>query len=650
MKALIYKEFRENLKVAVPVFLLLTVVCWFAASDGGGGNALLGAQSLRIFSLVCAGLGAALGWSQIHHERPRDLWAFLVHRPITRTEIFFAKMIVGLLSYFLAISLPVLGYLIWISIPGHLGAPFEWGTVLPAAGWMLLGPLWYFAAMLTSLREARWYASRGLGLAAVLPVQALALNLPGLPLFWQFELAIALLTAVLALAVWGSFQTSGGYQGQPLPGKAALATVMALGTSTVILVAIAFIASVFHQPNSRANYAVTKAGAVFRVVTRDNEPAIITDLTGARLKDPKTGADLDWEKFNRELAREYSLSADFGNPPIAFNLMEPRDFFYVGWREVDGVAWYWTRQGYLAGYEGRTHRFTGRLGPHGIIKDKLNTDEGFLRPRFAGHQISPRTLATSKTDYELDLRNRVARPIFTASADDRIAGTRDVSDSATIVLTKQSIQMVDTQGKLLCQFSHDPQYREPSSIAVFPLEGRDQFVLWIYPSRLQSQNLAGKIPRQMVRISEGNVGPKIELEPPDPPRPDDERIDDALSFFVSPEFPFVKPLLFRLALSHVPIQWKLVKIAFVSALMCAVAGWLIGRRYRFGIQAQMGWVLFHLLTGFPGLLAFLCVREWPARESCPACKKPRVVDRERCEHCGANFSPPEKTGREIFAT
>src|SRR5215471_6856573 len=205
MKTLINKELRENLKLAVPVFLLLSMFCCFAAWAGGD-NALLSAESLRPFSIICAGFAAALGWWQIHHERPRDLWAFLVHRPITRTEIFFAKIMAGLLIYFLAVSLPLLGYLIWISVPGHLSAPFEWGTALPAAGWVLLGPLWYFAAMLTSLREARWYASRGMGLAAALPVQALVLKLPGLSLFWQIELTIGLLTAALALAVWGSFQ------------------------------------------------------------------------------------------------------------------------------------------------------------------------------------------------------------------------------------------------------------------------------------------------------------------------------------------------------------------------------------------------------------------------------------------------------------
>src|SRR6267154_4720612 len=107
MKFLFYKELRENFKLAVPVFLLLTIFFMFAAWDGGE-NALLSSQFLRMISLGCAGAAAALGWLQIHHERPRDLWAFLVHRPITRTEIFFAKITAGLILYFLSVSLPML--------------------------------------------------------------------------------------------------------------------------------------------------------------------------------------------------------------------------------------------------------------------------------------------------------------------------------------------------------------------------------------------------------------------------------------------------------------------------------------------------------------------------------------------------------------
>ena len=48
------------------------------------------------------------------------------------------------------------------------------------------------------------------------------------------------------------------------------------------------------------------------------------------------------------------------------------------------------------------------------------------------------------------------------------------------------------------------------------------------------------------------------------------------------------------------------------------------------------------------VLALLTLYDWPARETCAGCGRKRVVDREECEHCGAAFPPPEKTGAEIF--
>ena len=86
-----------------------------------------------------------------------------------------------------------------------------------------------------------------------------------------------------------------------------------------------------------------------------------------------------------------------------------------------------------------------------------------------------------------------------------------------------------------------------------------------------------------------------------------------------------------------------------AVLVCLPVGWWLGRRYQFSLAAQAGWAVFHLLCGVPGLLAFLSVQEWPAREACPNCKRLRVVDRAQCEHCGADFAPPEKTGTEVFA-
>lgn len=59
-------------------------------------------------------------------------------------------------------------------------------------------------------------------------------------------------------------------------------------------------------------------------------------------------------------------------------------------------------------------------------------------------------------------------------------------------------------------------------------------------------------------------------------------------------------------------------------------------------------IVFHLLCGFPGFIAFLCVQEWPVRIVCPRCNKIRLVDHARCEHCEAGFAPAGKNGTEIF--
>ena len=92
--------------------------------------------------------------------------------------------------------------------------------------------------------------------------------------------------------------------------------------------------------------------------------------------------------------------------------------------------------------------------------------------------------------------------------------------------------------------------------------------------------------------------------------------------------------------------WNL--FSYALAFICSIIGWTLARRYNFSTKASIGWTLFVFLLGIPGLLAFLCVQEWPVREVCPNCKKLRTVDREFCEHCESAFLPTEKNGTEIF--
>jgi hypothetical protein len=89
-------------------------------------------------------------------------------------------------------------------------------------------------------------------------------------------------------------------------------------------------------------------------------------------------------------------------------------------------------------------------------------------------------------------------------------------------------------------------------------------------------------------------------------------------------------------------------LRIIPAILCVAIGSWLGRKHNLTLRAKVAWGVFHFLFGLPGVLAFLAVQEWPAREPCPNCRKLRVVNREHCEYCGAEFSPPPTTGIEIF--
>ena len=72
------------------------------------------------------------------------------------------------------------------------------------------------------------------------------------------------------------------------------------------------------------------------------------------------------------------------------------------------------------------------------------------------------------------------------------------------------------------------------------------------------------------------------------------------------------------------------------------------RKYPFSRSEKIAWRFLMLLMGPGALLALYSLYDWPAKELCPACGKMRVVNRENCEFCGAPFTPPAPTGKEIF--
>ncbi len=176
MKPLFWKELRQNLKWAIGVLAVMGLAAIYIAWVVSRPQATQGLfrwspyllpwerfQQLSVLGCPLAGL--LLGVLHIAPEKRRDLWAFLVHRPVSRTTIFRAQASAGLLLYVVAVGIPVAGGMVWLATPGHAAAPFYLPMTLPGLADVLSGAVYYLAGILISMREARWYGSRVLAVA-----------------------------------------------------------------------------------------------------------------------------------------------------------------------------------------------------------------------------------------------------------------------------------------------------------------------------------------------------------------------------------------------------------------------------------------------------------------------------------------------------
>ncbi len=669
MKALIGKELRENLKLAVLGLAAITLLAVWSWRDYAGmmedaalGLRRLGQEHLQpvqsgLFQVgtiwLCVLFGAVLGWMQIFNERHRDLWAFLVHRPASRTEIFFGKIIAGLAIYIVAAGLPLACFIAWAAMPGHVAAPFQWAMALPIASFFLAGIAFYFAGMLTGLRQARWYASRTLGLGLALLV-LLATFLPSWR-FWQILVAMLMGIAILATAVWGGFHSDGHYEGQPALGKPALTASLTVGALVVAFLGFGLLFKLLPSLSDSerwSSYVMIKDGTIDRQIEGGGKPPEFVDLEGKPLVDPKTGRMIEEEGFKRRACKSISIPIDWAKQRLSRR--NPPTFFTFWQATSDTIWYYWNPYGRLVGYDIATRRFIGSLGPKGFAKNLVGEGDRFNAPdEYRSLQVPPRILQTATGVYRADLQDHTTRTLFTAEKDDTIVGAADISLNEadwdyTAVVTRRFVHLLTPDGKVVWKTPYEPAYPDYNRVRVSFLAKPGQFALWIAPSRRVNKEAEWKLPTHVAWIdSEQGVFKGVDLPNLNLPR-NGYSLEAKLSSLLMPPALWAGWYLFE---DREPpeLPWKLVLISLAAAAAVWVPlGLRLGWRYNFNVRAQLGWAVFHLLCGIPGFLAFLSVQEWPAQETCSNCEKLRSIDREKCEHCGAEFPAPAKTGTEIF--
>ena len=647
MKTLIRKELRENLKPAalgLLVFIILTVGSYryYAGmiEDAAAGLRNASGYSYRLqpltasitltqAALLCAVFGAFLGWVQIQHERHRDLWAFLIHRPVDKTTIYFSKVTGGLSLYLVAAGLPLAGYILWAATPGHVAAPFQPEMIWPFFTAFLGGVAFYFAGMLTSLRQARWFFGRGFGLG-----MALLVCLTGMQATWPFWqiLAIMLLgILILAIAAWGSFISHGQYQGQPAFGKVMLTASLLPGAVAVVFIVACFLVNLLplsFRNGAWSTYHMAKDGTLYRESRGGSQPPSIVDLDGRPFTDPQTGNKV--------------LPIDFG-PYASTPLYDdvdpegrrpkddyPRTYFNF-WRQDQGSLWfYWAGCGRLVGYNLTSRRLIVSLGPKGFASDLRGAGDRFDTPtQYQNFLISEVTLATATTLYKIDTQNRAVRPLFTVENDDSILSRMDVQpysrewDSDIVVATKRFVYLVRTDGSVVWQAPYEPGYPDYKRVQIYFLKEPGHFAYWLEPTIAANRKAGWTLTIRARWIDhDGGVVKTVDL-PNLSAKQGPDRTDKLLALVVPA--PLWRVFYWRMDRDWSwVVPWELVGISLASAAIIWIPlGWRLGRRYNFTIGQQLGWAVFHLVFNLPGFLTFIGVQEWPARVPCTKCHKLR---------------------------
>ena len=676
MTAVIWKEVRENLKWAVLWLLGVAAACAAMINvqrGWQGPESLCAAPFLAVMTIGAAAGGALLGLLQTVSETRRDQWAFFIHRPATRAQLFFGKVTGGIGLLVAALGIPLLGAALWAATPGHVAAPFAWGMVLPGIADILTGIVFYFGGMLTGLRRVRWYGSRPLGLSAAIPCAVLVWNVLE---FWQALLVILAFGAPLGLAAWGSFQTGGEYAPQPRVAKWALGVCMAAGLVVVVGTGVACVHELLRSDRgyTRSEYWIDQDGSILRGTTTDGIVMAVTDVRGntlAEYESPQARA----RTRERTLYPTRVLS-DWDQP---FASYRSSWCFYALVGRSGLVNWYYVRAlGLIAGYDLKDRRQVGSLGPDGPVSSAAGYARPFADLRMPNPWDFWGLLVSAHAVYRVEVGEQRVSQVFASPQGEEVRRaiqpwlqSRGASKPANMVVvaTDKRLHVVSDTGAPMfsAPYHYDPQRYPNLSLALSSDAAR--YFLWYGPASTLRLRERENTPSHVIELAaDGQELRRFDLPPILNRAAPDSWYDMLPLVFVPLGLAIaasglstngdwvgdqVSPMASRSLMDELsgnswPVVALGVALLLVSAIGCAVLMLVIGRRYAFGRAARYAWAVFGLFGGPVAVATLLALRDWPARQACPSCRRLRVVDRDLCEHCGAPFATPPRDATAIF--
>jgi hypothetical protein len=677
IRALVWKESRPLLPWALMAMLgtglALALVMATLASNGfvsDGEPGVLAEEVKIVTAFAAAAAGLLLGVLCMAFELPPDRWALLVHRPVSRSRLFAAKIIAAVGLYLLATLTPFGVLTLWTSIAGNVAGPFYWRMTLPGLMAIFCGLAFLLAAMVTVRREARWLGSRILPLAvpALLLVMFIGVEQWWLN-FWGL-LSVCIVGVVMLLAAaWAIFVADG--QGVRIlrVGRLPLGFVMLVGVFMAGMIATAMVA-IFVPSGSYVSmdYFLTSHGDLWKQTWQDGHLARVmnmedqwpaelgcappTSMTYDDLRDWRSAsATLVWRQFSEPWrAQRYYRRYRRANP------------MFCGLSEYSGERWYYLMdERRLVGYRSdrQSRGLIGTMGPDGFTPAGHGKARPFDEPAIAFPR-GPGVMATKNRVYQVSyVAPRTCEPIWQAGEGQQIIDAQPfVMDDKgfpfpTVVLLSDALMVLGRDGEqlLTMRLAYPPDSFQRIEVARLN-DGR--FTVW-YRSRGVALPPDHVLPTDHLLYYDGETGELLDA------------IDHPawVTYRTTPIYrtiaehiqmpPVLVPI--RRVVTVIrgeqsqqhdePSPWLVLTVFW--GLASALVNGLIARRWALGRWRTALWAAFGLLLGVWGVLWMLCMVERPAWEMCGGCGRRRVVTRELCEHCGQPFAPLPRSGTEVFA-
>jgi len=669
-KAILWKEFRENLKWAVLGMLFVSVGMFLflqrlLGQSSNGGELNWSDVSTRLFwatPFLTAVVGLLLGLAQVVLENRGDKWSFLTHRPVRRTMLFWGKAVAGILLYVGAVGLPLSGAILWMSMPGHIPMPMDLHLVLPVVADILCGLVYYFAGLLTGMRDARWYATRVMGIGMGF-VCSIALSL--VPEFWQAVACCAAGVLMTGASAWGTFVQGGRFESQSRIMR--FATSVSIGAGLLITGSVAFDVGTSFLPAFVSNsnytlYRIAADGTVVRVLYEDDKIVEVQDLQGKPIERYRD------REARRALGNGVVASQTFGPwPRLSWNgnyRKTSGSFQPIASYDTlsNGAAFTWyyiTRLGRIAAYDNRSARLVGWLGPRGFVSGTDMPADRFEHPLATPIANLPTLFVFEDAVYRVDLNLRHIEKIFTSETGESVTGASDSnvgSSNAPEFLAKARFVAISTTKRVVVQSRDgstqlstplDPNFYKFGHVAVFrSLRTSDpQTFIWY----TDGFNLGGFV------MQYGSTGTPIAQY----------TLPSVFSYNTLTwgyvllrsvmESLAMRTLLWKHSIFNVStiqsspnqllVSWL---IPLLEGVLFAALAFVRGRRYAFHAARLSLWTAIGFALGPLGFALMLSLVEWPALENCPACGRSRLVTRESCEHCNKPFLSPGADGTEVF--